>query len=44
VLNVEAGGASLADIESVSAAGGANTARSAADRARRAQGQAQRLK
>ncbi len=44
VLNVEAEGASLAELESVSAGGGANTAQNAANRARRAQGQAQRLK
>jgi hypothetical protein len=44
VLNVEAEGASLAELESVSAAAGANTAENAADRARRAQRQAQRLK
>ena len=44
VLNVEAGGPSLAELEGVPAAAGANTAESAADRARRAQRQAQRLK
>ena len=44
VLNVEAEGPSLAELESVPAAGGANTAENAASRARRAQKQAQRLK
>jgi hypothetical protein len=45
VLSVEAEGAPLAELESVSAAAaGANTAQSAAERARRAQRQAQRLK
>ena len=44
VLNVEAEGEPLAELESVSAAAGANTAQSAAERARRAQRQAQRLK
>lgn len=44
VLNVEAEGPSLAELESVQAADGANTAENAAKRARRAQRQAQRLK